>query len=527
MLVRYDPQPAGYTILVTDLVSLWKESLDRKGIIRRALNEDTPIDPTEGHDQLKLLLRHLENGLQRNPGTSMKVSSKGNRKEEIQLTTTSPSPPPLNALVWTFHLTLASGTDFSKELTIPLMNSLFTARREVAELLSIISQKDEVLGKINSSLESNGRSMTDFFRESLPRGTPDLQRKALLRKLPGLERLDADEWRDKHPFQSSESVESICNELFRPADHDFECGPVKNLPPKEEWWVDLGPGVDIKFPEPTRAPGALMLHQETSSAGFATQDSPRENGAMPSPPPATKEQRGDNDEIDDSDATASTVSDLDAAPRPPKASGQSSQQPPRKIGSLGRKTATETRSPTPPAKTSKEDIKSPGSGFSADPKPLPRPSIPQETGSKTLLSSAHSTSPPPNKAKNKLGRVGGKKISSAPVEESDPEAPSSSAAATSTSPTKPKKKIGRIGGRTKAPPSPQAVDNPPVSESTNELPQTTQLPSRSGQSQNHKDDEAEETESEDEIEAANRRRAELKRTLEEKKGQKGPKKRKF
>ena len=63
LLSRSSFQTQSYDIFVTDLTSVWSESLDRRQIIRRALNEDTSIDPSQDSTQLKILLDKIKAGL--------------------------------------------------------------------------------------------------------------------------------------------------------------------------------------------------------------------------------------------------------------------------------------------------------------------------------------------------------------------------------------------------------------------------------------------------------------------------------
>lgn len=41
-------ESSSYSLAITDLANIWTESLDRKGILRRSLNEDTSIDISDG-----------------------------------------------------------------------------------------------------------------------------------------------------------------------------------------------------------------------------------------------------------------------------------------------------------------------------------------------------------------------------------------------------------------------------------------------------------------------------------------------
>ena len=490
LLVRFETHPAGYEVHVTDLVYLWSENLNRKSIIRRALNDDTNIDPSEGPDQLNLLLRHIWYGMNGDPNTTLNVSSRASGKEALELKMKSILPSPLKELCWTFDLQLGSQQEFSREVVMPIIGNLFSARNDAGSLMSIVREKDDALDRIRSSLESAGRSMPELFRGIIPKTSKDTPEEALLKAVPSLEPFDEDSWAEMQASAPAKDFKERCEEAFREGQQELP-KDVDNVRSIEAWWNELGSGVDIEptiQPSPPKPP---PLKQQTSSAGFASQDSPLNETLMPSPNPIPPKPKEDGQEVEDSDATASTASDLETnvrqkSPSPSQQAPVASQNPARKLGMLGgnkRTTTSKSRSPSPNAIPSKRG-KSPNLGLAPTQNSPPRqPSAQHQT---------HRSPPTPSPA------------------------PEATASSSSTAPPKATSKLGRIGG-----------SQPPLSQPKS-LSQSHQLASRSGTS-HKKDNNGEDGEdTEDELEAADRRREELKRKLEEKRNAPGKKKaRKF
>ena len=489
LLIRFETHPAGYEVHVTDLVYLWSETLGRKSIVRRALNDDTNIDPSEGPDQLNLLLRHIWYGVNGDPNTTLNVSSKASGNEALELKMKSILPSPLNELSWTFHLRLGSQQDFSREVLMPIIGNLYAARNDACSLMSIIREKDDALTHIRNSLESAGRSLPELFRGIIPKTSKDAPEEALLKKVPGLEPFDKDSWAETQASAPVKGLRERCEGAFREGQQELPKADdyIRN---NEAWWDDLGSGVDIEptiQPSPPKPP---PLQQQTSSAGFASQNSHLNETPTPSPNTVPPKPAEDGHEVEDSDATASTASDLETnMPQkplsPPQRAPAASQNPSRKLGMLGgNKKTSITRSPSP----------SPGAIRSqCEKSPEPRLAPTQK-------------SPPRSSVQNQARP-------SSPVSAPAPEAVTSSSSAI---PPKATNKLGRIGGSQLSAPS---------SSQPKSLSQSHQLTSRSGTSHKKADDDGD---TEDELEVADRRREELKRKLEEKRNAPGKKKaRKF
>ena len=63
LLVAFETGPSTYSIQVTDLASVWTESLDRRAICVRAWTEETSIDPSDTPQNMTRLLQALRSAL--------------------------------------------------------------------------------------------------------------------------------------------------------------------------------------------------------------------------------------------------------------------------------------------------------------------------------------------------------------------------------------------------------------------------------------------------------------------------------
>lgn len=175
---------------------MWGETLLRRRIIQRALNEDTSIDPSEDTTQLQILLEKLKESLsvcedegedhnnidvhiEAIPTNSSQVSSTA-----IHLKITYELPEPLQPLVWTFRLEPLPQTQFSKKLLIPFMSMTALRSAQVQSLVRIIKDKDIVLEKLQESLKDQNIPVTSILSGSASR------RRAL-------ERFDEQRWRSQ------------------------------------------------------------------------------------------------------------------------------------------------------------------------------------------------------------------------------------------------------------------------------------------------------------------------------------------
>ena len=102
LLIKAHLHSEGYTIHLTDLSRIWSETLTKREINKRALNNDCSIDPTDGPEQYNILLEKINGTLEQEDQTSLRFQPDQGLKLELQ----APLPHPLSPLNWTVNFTL-------------------------------------------------------------------------------------------------------------------------------------------------------------------------------------------------------------------------------------------------------------------------------------------------------------------------------------------------------------------------------------------------------------------------------------
>ena len=237
LLVKHDISSSAYTVQVTDLTSIWVESLDRKQIIRRALDENASIDPSEGPGQLMKLLQEIEKALQGQPYTSLKIQYP-TPPGSITLEATVVLPTPLSHLAWYFRLSPAPQKLLTSDFVLPCLSELVRATSEVASLLTHIKDKDHVIRKLVEKLEAAGIDLTTAFPSAtLPRRSKANARELVLESIRGLNEFNLKKWQsDAGPITGATDIDVLCKEIFdagSPIVHDILNEPHDNQGPFE------------------------------------------------------------------------------------------------------------------------------------------------------------------------------------------------------------------------------------------------------------------------------------------------------
>ncbi|KAF8419924.1 XRCC4-like factor-domain-containing protein [Tirmania nivea] len=197
-----------YSVYLTDLTYLWGETLSRREIVQRALNEDTSIDPSEDASQMRILLEKLKEALSLQGGDDdndsidvdiQAVPSKSSPSAGavMQLNVTYGLPEPLEPLFWTFKLQPLPQTRLTKMLLLPLISLTSLHSTEVQTLVRVIKDKDIVLEKMKDSLEDSKISVASILGGGASRRR-------------GLEKFDEKRWR-------AQILESKAGDSSRPA----------------------------------------------------------------------------------------------------------------------------------------------------------------------------------------------------------------------------------------------------------------------------------------------------------------------
>lgn len=196
LLVKYEFGLLHYNIYLSDLTYIWMESLERRQIVKRALNVDTSIDPSESGDQLQLLLQNIQKALDEVEGATLSLSKSG-ISQQLILRTTTPLPGALKPLVWPIHLMPAPQHLLTAELLQPCLNQQFFAKAQVASLIQLLKEKDHVITRLTEKMQSDGTDMSKIFpgASGLRSGAKLHFREAASKFVKGLGEFDDEQWR--------------------------------------------------------------------------------------------------------------------------------------------------------------------------------------------------------------------------------------------------------------------------------------------------------------------------------------------
>ncbi|TVY81238.1 hypothetical protein LSUE1_G006097 [Lachnellula suecica] len=533
----------GYTIRITDLTSIWSESLDRTGIIQRSQEEATSIDPGDD-DQFRILLDKIRLGLVGGKGTTSALTiTADDGRPALVLNITVPLPGGLAALNWPIKLSLAPQSMIASHFTIPLLATQRTTIQEVKALVEVLEAKDHIIQKLLDKLESQGTELGHIFPQLAGKPGRKVDRQMAEDRVQNLKKFDFGTWRQGLAAKGSSDTEKLLSDLFAgdtAGGLDLEPGTTPDEA-AESWWESIkgitvnlntgrittnGPG---KSKAPTiRSPTKPAIQKDPSveeNDDFQVQATPprlASRAPKPSPPkPALDESTDSNDDDDlGGPSQASRIPDSfpkshsqsqhrpPPSPSPPPAA---SPRQPKKLGKIGAKKAAPQPSPphvTDDASTEDSLPPSPQKAPSPIPDPAPAPAL---------------------KPKGKLGKIGGKKAPPPPAEPEPEPAPASQ-------PTpKPKSKLGKIGGKKKTT-APADPDPDPISPSSKYKIKSSPHPTQEEVTAEEEVDrgrgvilerEASPEVRETSLERADRKREALKRELEAKAAMPKKKKRKF
>ena len=217
LLVKYDFSPASYTIHLTNLTYLWTESLDRKQIIKRALNLETSIDPSEDASQMQLLLRHVRDTLGGREGTTVAVHGEDD-SDKLNLSAFVALPSPIPPLEWPIHLIRAPQAAFTTEVVVPILAQCSSAKAQVNSLLQHLKEKDQVITKLTDKMQSDGGDLGKIFpgASTGKAGSKLSGREFAAKTVKGLAEFDEKEWwrRLGSTYNTSGNIDSLLSSVF-------------------------------------------------------------------------------------------------------------------------------------------------------------------------------------------------------------------------------------------------------------------------------------------------------------------------
>ncbi|KAI9880832.1 MAG: hypothetical protein M1830_000268 [Pleopsidium flavum] len=196
LLFSFRTDGAGYTIHLTDLTYIWSESLDNEQIVERTLVEETSIEPKEDPGQLRILLEKIQQGLQGSDEGNLSLLREGNEMH-LLLRVSARLPPPFRPLQWPIHLTLMAQEALKAELLVPLLANQIALKQQVASLLVHIKEKDNVIIKLTDKLASTGIDMSMIFpgAAGAKAGKRGMSRGMAAKVVQGLSDFNEDSWK--------------------------------------------------------------------------------------------------------------------------------------------------------------------------------------------------------------------------------------------------------------------------------------------------------------------------------------------
>lgn len=250
LFIKHEFTATGYSVYVTDLTNIWEESLDRRNVIKRALQDDTSIDPSEATDQLKLLLDRIEAALTGESDTSRRLlPTKDETSLSLELHASLPTP--LEEVVWAMSLRQRHGSVLFRELFLPALERSLRAQRRVDSLLSHVREKDHVILRLVDKLESSGIELANVFPGAqAARGPKGTVRETLVRAVPGLRPFDETQWhRTTDNAEIADSSALVKEVLADLQDSDL----VTDWESPGHWWTAITPnGQDLNVASSTQ-----------------------------------------------------------------------------------------------------------------------------------------------------------------------------------------------------------------------------------------------------------------------------------
>lgn len=151
-----------YIVHLTDLSNIWCEELDVYGIVKRAAQEQSPIEVSKQDTaQLVILLENVEKSLASGEDAICRVTR--NDTDGITLHTSICLPEPLDRLTWTFNLQKRTSATLKNELILPLLVSSHIQNERITTLISTVTEKDRAISRLIDQFDSNNVDLAAAF----------------------------------------------------------------------------------------------------------------------------------------------------------------------------------------------------------------------------------------------------------------------------------------------------------------------------------------------------------------------------
>ncbi|RYP08722.1 hypothetical protein DL764_001742 [Monosporascus ibericus] len=304
----FDVESSSYSVQVTDLANIWAENLDRKGILRRSLNEDTSIDLSDGdREQWRVFLTKLEAAFDSaspdHEHTSLALSRHNDGGLVLQVTCVLPKP--LEPLRWPVFLTKRQPDVLASELVVPLIQANQVRTQETDYLVARLKEKDAVITRFVDKLQALGTGLENVFY-----GLPikrKVTRTMAEEKVQGLAPFNEHGWRSQCApmLKAHQGVPSLIFDAF--SNGEIPGGRNVKVPEQvNDWWMKFSPTSAVISPKEQAASTTLRASVPQKNKPPADGDDDFQVQATPPSPTKSYEckqaatQGGETTDEDDS-----------------------------------------------------------------------------------------------------------------------------------------------------------------------------------------------------------------------------------
>ncbi|KAL9613133.1 MAG: hypothetical protein Q9167_002298 [Letrouitia subvulpina] len=239
LLIKYQFGSNNYQVYLTDLTTIWSESLEQHEILLRAKEITSSITPSD-HDQRVVLFRHIQQVLEEQKGTTLSLS-RGDGEENLVLHLLDPLVEGLRPLHWPIRLDPQPQNVFTKQFLLPCLNQQLYTNAQISSLLRHLREKDHVIGKLTDKLRSEGIELAKLFPASISaRPSRELDRESAGQTVPGLGTFSERQWqrqcieKQQHPNDLSQLISQTVG-----GDYSGTCKSLQ-IPETFRWWEQIG-----------------------------------------------------------------------------------------------------------------------------------------------------------------------------------------------------------------------------------------------------------------------------------------------
>ncbi|KAI0976536.1 XLF-domain-containing protein [Xylaria arbuscula] len=239
---------SSYTLHVTDLANVWTETLDRRGILLRSLQENTSIDLVDaGSEQWAVFLSKLVAAFdpaspdhrRASVGIAKGEGPHAESRDGLTLRITCELPHPLDPLRWPVHLVKCQPTSLTSEFVLPLIQQQYVQSREAEDLMNQLNEKDAIITKLLDKLSTMHAPLELVFNSLSAKHA--ITRAAAEERIKGLAPFEEAKWRSQRKIETPQDAMGLLHSVFggsglsHATDTDLGVSDTLN-----DWWTKLG-----------------------------------------------------------------------------------------------------------------------------------------------------------------------------------------------------------------------------------------------------------------------------------------------